>query len=94
MLVSIVQDFDRFHHPDPIDHRKKRKAMKRERQAQVVDHDEALLNQTGIRTLRRQPVFTTPKCFPPESFEQRDCDSEQQARFSLEPQHCYVCKQK
>jgi NAD(P)-dependent dehydrogenase (short-subunit alcohol dehydrogenase family) len=86
---------NRFHNPDPIDHRKKRRALKRERQAGLVRHDEALLEATGIRTLRRRPVFTTPNCFPPTAFAQRDCDSEAEARReTLEPQHCYVCKQK
>jgi NAD(P)-dependent dehydrogenase (short-subunit alcohol dehydrogenase family) len=45
---------------------------------------ESVLNETGIRALRRQPVFTTPNFLPPENFEYRE---------TLEPQHCYVCKE-
>ncbi len=91
----LKQAVNRFHHPDPVDHRKRRKALKRERRSSIVTDDEALLHETGIRTLRRKPVFTTPNYFPPGDFAQTDCDSEAQARReTLEPQHCYVCKQK
>ena len=46
-----------------------------------------MLHKTGIRQLRRKPVFTTPNVFPPKEIEEAH-------RESLEPQHCYVCKQK
>ena len=52
-----------------------------------------MLNRTGIRTLRRQTVYTSPNVFPPEGFEQRDVD-DPEFREAVEPQHCYVCKQK
>ena len=39
-----------------------------------------MLNQTGIRTLRRRPVVTTPNVFPPERFEAHDVDHEAPAR--------------
>ena len=53
----------------------------------------AVLQETGIRTLRRKPVFTTPNVFPPaepgERFEPLpDLDPE-----SCDTPHCYVCKQ-
>jgi NAD(P)-dependent dehydrogenase (short-subunit alcohol dehydrogenase family) len=37
-------------------------------------------------------VFNTPNVFPPRDFEPRDADGEEQE--PIEPQHCYVCKQK
>ena len=52
-----------------------------------------MLNQTGIRTLRRQAVYTSPNVFPPVPFEQREVD-DPEFREAVEPQHCYVCKQK
>jgi NAD(P)-dependent dehydrogenase (short-subunit alcohol dehydrogenase family) len=45
--------------------------------------------------LRRKPVFTTPNVFPPESFEPRDIHADEpEQRESVEPQHCYICKNK
>jgi len=84
-----------FYHPDPAQRRRKRKAQARERNAAQVAKEEAVLHQTGIRELRRRPVFTTPNIFPPEGFVQDDSeDNEPEIRESIEPQHCYVCKQK
>ena len=56
-----------------------------------------MLNQTGIRELRRRPVFTTPNLFAPEDFQPHDVNADAdvaQPRESIEPKHCYVCKQK
>ena len=36
-----------------------------------MTRDDGVLHETGIRTLRRKPVFTTPNVFPPESTCQR-----------------------
>lgn len=83
---------NRFHNPDPVAQRKKIKAQRRERQAGKIRHDEALLNDTGIRVLRSKPVFTTPNYFPPEGFIAHDSDEAEAPRETLEPQHCYVCK--
>ncbi|HEV2608055.1 MAG TPA: SDR family oxidoreductase [Xanthomonadaceae bacterium] len=84
-----------FYHPDPAQRRRKRKAQTRERNAAQVAKEEAVLQQTGIRELRRRPVFTTPNIFPPEGFVQDDSENnEPEIRESIEPQHCYVCKQK
>ena len=83
----------RFHNPDPIDHRKRRRELKREKVAQKNEVDDAVLNATGIRELRRKPVFTTPNYFPP-SQAPVDQITDEPARESVELQHCYVCKQK
>src|SRR6202030_507579 len=50
-----------------------------------------VLDQTGIRTLRRKPVFTTPNFFPPVDPGQPG-DEPQNAEAPDSP-HCYVCKQ-
>ena len=71
------------------------KAVERERNAAQVRRDGAVLDETGIRTLRRKPVFTTPNVFPPEGFEPRDIGADEpEFRESVEPQNCYICKQK
>ncbi len=84
-----------YHHPDPLDHRKRRRERKRERTAEKIRREEAVLDATGIRNLRAKPVFTTPNVFPPEGFISQDSDVDPpERRESIEPQHCYVCKQK
>jgi len=87
-------DRDRFHqavaqiyNPDPVARRLKQKIAARERSAAQTERVDAVLYETGIRTLRRKPVFHTPNVFPPEGF-----NPERQE--AAEPQHCYVCKQK
>ncbi len=86
-----VEDRERLHkvvaqlyNPDPVARRRKLKEAERAR----VLKAEAVLHETGIRALRRKPVFTTPNVFPPPDFQQ------QEEREHIEPQHCYVCKQK
>ena len=98
---AVAQVYD----PDPALRRRKIKAALRERSAIQTAREEALLHATGIRELRRRPVFTTPNVFPPEGFVQEErtshasADDEREDRQSagaeaIEPQHCYVCKQK
>ena len=83
------------YHPDPVLRRQKMKAAERARNAAQVAREEAVLHETGIRELRRRPVFTTPNYFPPQDFLPDDRDSDvPEPRESVEPQHCYVCKQK
>jgi len=77
----------KVYNPDPIARRRKIKSEERARKADGTRREEAVLQKTGIRALRRKPVYTTPNVFPPKGFEPG-------RRDSLEPQHCYVCKQK
>ncbi|MHB1271354.1 MAG: SDR family NAD(P)-dependent oxidoreductase [Rhodanobacter sp.] len=86
--VALVYD------PDPAARRVKLKAAAKARYASKIRADDAVLNQTGIRALRRKPVFTTPTVFAPEGFQAHDVDTGHAPRESIEPQHCYVCKQK
>ena len=91
----LLEAVTRIHTPDPIAHRQKLRSMRRERAAEKNRKDDTVLNETGIRALRRKPVFTTPNYFPPENFQPVDTDEGNSApRESIEPQHCYVCKQK
>ena len=82
---------------DPAERRLRVKARRRKRRSEKLDHDEALLNLTGIRSLRDKPVFTTPNVFPPTDFVQDDVSDtpdEQPFRETIDEQHCYVCKAK
>lgn len=82
---------------DPEERRQRAKAKRRERRAEKLARDEEVLANTGIRTLRSKPVFTTPNTFPPENFEQHDVDDAPDAppfRETIDQQHCYVCKEK
>ena len=91
-LQQVVAE---LYHPDPVARRQKLKAAERARNAANVRAEEEVFESTGIRALRRKPVFTTPNCFPPKDFVADDSDTtEATPRESIEPQHCYVCKQK
>ncbi len=78
--------------PDVEERRQRVKARRRQERAAKLKRDEDVLTQTGIRTLRSKPVFTSPNVFPPEDFEQADVD-DPGFRDATEEQHCYVCKQ-
>jgi NAD(P)-dependent dehydrogenase (short-subunit alcohol dehydrogenase family) len=85
------------YHPDPGARRIKMKAAEKARHALKIQAEDAVLNQTGIRELRRRPVFTTPNVHAPLGFEAHDIAPDADAaqpRESIEPKHCYVCKQK
>jgi len=83
------------YNPDPVARRQRQKAAERERNAASARQTDAVRHETGIRTLRRAAVFTTPNVFPPERFEPRDVEpNDPDSREASEPQHCYVCKEK
>ena len=93
-----AQERERLHraiaqvyNPDPADRRRMWKAIERERAAARTGRVESVLDETGIRSLRRKPVYTTPNIFPPPDFEQRDLPEDAP---EVDPQHCYICKQK
>ena len=95
----LFQAVARVHHPDHFERRNKRKAAARERRATHARQSDAVLHETGIRVLRRKPVFTAPAFFAPEGFSAQAIepleDSATNDRESrTESQHCYVCKQK
>jgi NAD(P)-dependent dehydrogenase (short-subunit alcohol dehydrogenase family) len=93
----LHQAVAQFYLPDPVARRRRLKAAERERNAAAAERDVSVLNETGIRVLRRQPVFTTPNFYPPENFAAQDAAEDAESaerREALEPQHCYVCKEK
>lgn len=93
----LHQAVARVYHPEPGTRRMRLKAAEKARHAAKIQAEDKLLNETGIRTLRRQPVFTTPNVFAPEGFLPHDLAPDEDAaepRESIKPKHCYVCKQK
>jgi NAD(P)-dependent dehydrogenase (short-subunit alcohol dehydrogenase family) len=89
--VRLRRAVARVHAPDRVERRHGRSKAKAERRAEKHRRDDALRDATGIRVLRRQPVFTTPNCFPPPDFVPGTAEQEREAP---EPLHCYVCKTK
>jgi NAD(P)-dependent dehydrogenase (short-subunit alcohol dehydrogenase family) len=95
----LFQAVARVHHPDHFERRNKRKAAARERRATHTRQSDAVLHETGIRALRRKPVFTAPAFFAPDGFSAQDIPKLEDSAGSkqrpcAEPQHCYVCKEK
>lgn len=79
--------------PDLKDRRRLVKARVKQRKADKLQRDQAKLNETGIRKLRREKVFMTPNVFPPDNFQQREITGDVEYREVVEPQNCYICKQ-
>ena len=90
--------------PDPAARRRLVKTLGRLQRVEKRRRDEDQLAETGIRVLRRQPVFTTPSAFAPQRFEPHDVspaeDDAATARAALAPEAaideraCYICKQR
>ena len=91
-----------IYHPEPKLRRQKTKERERERNAEAIRRTDTLLDSTGIRELRRKPVFTTPNYFPPQGFDALGnpqpaeangaTQADDPSRESSELLHCYVCK--
>ncbi len=80
----------RIAHPDRTLRRKLQKDERRTHKAARVRKAEESLHETGLRALRRKPVFTTPNYFLPEAVP----DPVEARPEADELKHCYVCKQK
>jgi NAD(P)-dependent dehydrogenase (short-subunit alcohol dehydrogenase family) len=89
----LLQAAGHVYAPDAASRRQLVRASIRRAKAERIKREELALERTGIRTLRRQTVFTSPNVFPPTEFNQREMD-DPEFREALEPQHCYVCKEK
>jgi NAD(P)-dependent dehydrogenase (short-subunit alcohol dehydrogenase family) len=90
--TRLLQAAGEVYCPDVKERRRLTKAQQRRRKAGKVERDQATLTTTGIRELRRKPVFTTPNALPPASDQQQEVD-DPDFREVLEPQNCYICKQ-
>jgi hypothetical protein len=102
--TRLIQAAGRVYNPDVAARRHLVKAIEKRRKAERIHKDERVLHATGIRTLRRKPVFTTPNVFPPVSFDPADVPpgarDEEDARVreaaggTVGEKHCYVCKRR
>ena len=70
--ARLLQAVALVYHPDRVERRRMAKATVKQRRAARVRETEQARVETGIRELRRKPVYHTPNVFPPESFEPRD----------------------
>src|SRR6187402_3401740 len=103
--TRLIQAAGKVFNPDTAARRHLVKAAEKRRRAEGVARAERVLQDTGIRSLRRQAVFTTPNVFAPKEFSPSDVAPEQEEaeadvqlsqapRVAEEPKHCYVCKQR
>src|SRR5256714_14314716 len=81
----------RVSRPDALGRRQLLKVVKRKKRVEKIQREESVLAATGIRKLRRQPVFiTSPNIFPPKS---NELLSNGEPHLETEdPRKCYVCK--
>jgi NAD(P)-dependent dehydrogenase (short-subunit alcohol dehydrogenase family) len=99
--TRLIQAAGRVYNPDVAARRHLVKALEKQRKAARIRQDEGRLHRTGIRALRRQPVFMSPNVFAPPAFEPAHlppgADDEARARAAeagtVDERHCYVCKQ-
>ena len=92
---SLLQAAGHVYAPDAVSRRQLVRASARKRKAKHIRKEESHRDSTGIRTLRRQPVFTSPNVFPPlpaDVFAPEDVHAADAPREAREEQHCYVCK--
>jgi NAD(P)-dependent dehydrogenase (short-subunit alcohol dehydrogenase family) len=90
--MRLLRAAGHVYSPDNRARKRLVKAGIRLQKAARVNREEELLSVTGIRKLRRLPVFNTPNVFPPAGFTQRDVDDPDH-RENVVPRNCYVCKQ-
>jgi NAD(P)-dependent dehydrogenase (short-subunit alcohol dehydrogenase family) len=81
----------RVSRPDALGRRQLLKVVKRKKRAEKVQREETVLAATGIRKLRREPVFiTSPNILPPKSDEL--LTSGEPVPETENPRKCYACK--
>ena len=97
-VATVVQ-------PDVRARRAMVKATSRQRKLDAAQRDDSVLQETGIRALRRKPVFTTPNVYllgDPAAGSSSVHGAEGETPDvsappgpeAVVPQHCYICKQK
>jgi NAD(P)-dependent dehydrogenase (short-subunit alcohol dehydrogenase family) len=92
--ARLIRSAGEIYAPDATQRRLALRAKKRMRRTEQVNRDQAALNETGIRALRRKPVYMSPNVFPPTEPPPAEVDAEVATPDTLDvPQACYVCKQ-
>jgi NAD(P)-dependent dehydrogenase (short-subunit alcohol dehydrogenase family) len=90
--MHLIQAAGAVYCPDVNARRQLVKASSRKRKAAKISRDQSKLNETGIRKLRREKVFTSPNILPPQNFQQHEITDNPEFREVVEPQNCYICK--
>jgi len=89
----LLQAVARVYSPDRAERRRLLRIVARERKAERVRQDEAARAGTGIRALRRKPIFHSPNVFPPAPDVASGLGRTPPVTETSELQHCYVCKE-
>src|SRR5262249_15089707 len=100
LRIALVSAAGQLSRPGPYSRKALGKARARARSRARRERDRAVLDQTGIRALRREPVFRTPlphPQWPLELTEDGAPDAWSEAEASREAKVetarvCYVCK--
>ncbi len=78
--------------PGALERRRFVKAQRKQRRDDKVAREDEVLNETGIRKLRREPVFTTPNIFAPKEVPLFGLAPDETPREVDEALNCYTCK--
>ena len=70
--ARLLQAVALVYHPDRAERRRMARVTLKQRKAARVKEIEEARFETGIRELRRKPVYHSPNVFPPKSFEPND----------------------
>jgi NAD(P)-dependent dehydrogenase (short-subunit alcohol dehydrogenase family) len=87
--TRLIQAAGRVFNPDVAQRRHLVKATEKRRKLARTMKADRVLHETGIRSLRRQTVFTTPNVFAPRMSEAGPADR----AGAVGEKHCYVCKE-
>ena len=90
--ARFIQAAGQIFCPDTKERRRLTKATVRARKMEKRQKSQEVLHETGIRELRRKPVFTTPNALPPAEANEPVEVNDPDFRDVLEPQNCYTCK--
>src|SRR5580765_7078870 len=85
--TRLFQAAGQVYCPDPIQRRRLLKTKRRLDRAARTQRDENVRLNTGIRALRRKPVFNTPNVFPPSEKPKTNGASDPEKREVLEAEH-------
>ncbi len=92
----LIMAAGQVYNPDRAERRRLVKETSRLRKAGRTVREQRALDATGIRELRRRPVFDTPNFLPPAAIPPDEAteaaDTSGEVRVD-EARHCYVCKQ-
>jgi NAD(P)-dependent dehydrogenase (short-subunit alcohol dehydrogenase family) len=90
--VRLLTAAGRVARPDPVSRRRLARAFRKRERDDLRARDLAVLERTGMRALRRAPVFPTPPLPAPDHPEQPAAVDEPGTADLGEPRKCYVCK--